>query len=210
MKRLGYLLLVLLLAAGSINAQQVSNNQTSATSSNGKEFLLNYYQQTFEALKKSTEGLSSAQLHFKPATDRWSVAQCMEHILATEKTLFDYAKQTMEKPATPERRSEVKSKDEEIVRGITDRSFKAKATDDITGKNQLNDVSDALTDLQNNRKVILGYLDAVKESDLRDHITDSPFGPIDAYQSFLFIAGHTSRHTLQIEEVKADKNFPKK
>jgi len=210
MKSFGYMLMALLLAAGSINAQQASVDQHSVASLNGKNFLLNYYQQTFDALKKSTEGLSPAQLHFKPATDKWSVGECMEHIVATEKVLFNYAKQAMEKPATPERRSEVKSKDEDIIKGINDRSFKAKATDDITGKNQLNNASKALDDLQDGRKVILAYLEGVQESDLRNHISDSPFGPIDAFQSFLFIAGHTSRHTLQIEEVKADKNFPKK
>lgn len=210
MKPYGYLLLALLLAAGSINGQQASNDQHSVASLNGKSFLLNYYQQTFDALKKSTEGLSSAQLRFKPATDKWSVGECMEHIVATEKMLFDYAKQSMEKPATPERRSEVKAKDEDIIKGINDRSFKAKATDDITGKNQLSNAAEALDVLQNDRKMILAYLDGVQESELRNHISDSPFGPVDAFQSFLFIAGHTSRHTLQIEEIKADENFPKK
>jgi len=210
MKRHGFLLLALLLAVGSINAQQTSVNQQAAVHSNGKDFLLNYYQQTFDALKKSTEGLSSAQLRFKPATDKWSVGECLEHIVATEKMLFDYAKQAMEKPATPERRAEVKSKDEDIIKGINDRSFKAKATDDLMGKNQLSSASDALSKLKDDRKMVSDYLAGVEESDLRNHISDSPFGPVDAYQSFLFIAGHTSRHTHQIEEVKADKNFPGK
>jgi len=210
MKRCNFLLLVLFLAIGSTNAQQVSGNQQSAAPLNGKDFLLNYYKQTFDALKRSTEGLSSAQLHFKPATDKWSVGECLEHIVATEKMLFDYAKQAMDKPATPERRAEVKSKDEDIIKGINDRSFKAKASDDLMGKNQLNSASEALNKLKNDRKMVSDYLAGVEESDLRNHISDSPFGPVDAYQSFLFIAGHTSRHTLQIEEVKADKNFPKK
>src|SRR5690606_15372078 len=104
----------------------------------------------------------------------------------------------------------VKAKDEDIIKGINDRSFKAKATDDITGKNQLSNAAEALDVLQNDRKMILAYLDGVQESELRNHISDSPFGPVDAFQSFLFIAGHTSRHTLQIEEIKAHENFPKK
>lgn len=210
MKRHNFLLLTLLLVVASISAQETSGSQQVAAPANGKDFLLNYYQQTFDALKKSTEGLSSAQLHFKPAADKWSVGECLEHIVATEKMLFDYAKQAMEKPATPERRAEVKAKDEDIIKGINDRSFKAKATDDLTGKNQLNNASDALAELKNDRKTVLNYLAGLQEGDLRNHISDSPFGAIDAYQSFLFIAGHTSRHTLQIEEVKANKDFPKK
>jgi hypothetical protein len=33
---------------------------------------------------------------------------------------------------------------------------------------------------------------------------------LDAYQWLLLLASHSERHTLQILEVKADPNFPKK
>jgi hypothetical protein len=35
-------------------------------------------------------------------------------------------------------------------------------------------------------------------------------GTVDTYQLFIFIAAHSKRHTLQIDEVKSDPNFPKK
>ena len=45
---------------------------------------------------------------------------------------------------------------------------------------------------------------------LRDHAVDSPLGmKLDGYEFMLFIAGHSERHTKQINEVKADPNFPK-
>jgi hypothetical protein len=41
---------------------------------------------------------------------------------------------------------------------------------------------------------------------------DSPLGgpKLDAYEWVLFVSAHSQRHTKQIEEVKADPNFPKK
>jgi hypothetical protein len=33
---------------------------------------------------------------------------------------------------------------------------------------------------------------------------------MDAYEWLIFMSAHTKRHTLQIEEVKADPKFPKK
>ena len=33
---------------------------------------------------------------------------------------------------------------------------------------------------------------------------------LDAYEWLLFLAAHSERHTKQIDEVKADPNFPKK
>jgi len=46
--------------------------------------------------------------------------------------------------------------------------------------------------------------------DLREHATDSPLQvKLDGYEWLLFIGAHSSRHTKQILEVKADPNFPK-
>jgi len=44
---------------------------------------------------------------------------------------------------------------------------------------------------------------------LRGHVMDGPVGKMDGYEFVLFIAAHCERHTKQINEVKADPNFPK-
>jgi hypothetical protein len=44
---------------------------------------------------------------------------------------------------------------------------------------------------------------------LRGHAIDGPAGgKWDAYEWVLLIAAHSERHTKQIEEVKANPNFP--
>ena len=44
---------------------------------------------------------------------------------------------------------------------------------------------------------------------LRAHVFPHPlFGPWDGYQWLLAAASHGARHTEQIREVKADRNFP--
>ena len=44
---------------------------------------------------------------------------------------------------------------------------------------------------------------------LRQHAVPHPlFGPWDGYQWLLAAASHGARHTEQIREVKADRNFP--
>jgi hypothetical protein len=47
-----------------------------------------------------------------------------------------------------------------------------------------------------------------QRSELRLHF--AKFGPLemDAHQWLLSLAGHSERHTAQINEVKAAKNFP--
>lgn len=202
MKQLFILFTILLVTGTALQAQ--------TTPSNGKDFLFNYYQQTFDNLKKNVEGLSEDQLQFQPAEDKWSISQCLEHIVFTEKMIFGFTKQVMDTAANPERRKEIKSTDEDIINGITDRSSKFKADASMVGSGKYTNTTDALNDLKNERETILGYLSTVSLEDLRNHISDTPYGAVDAFQSFLFIAGHTARHTLQIEEIKADKNFPEK
>jgi hypothetical protein len=73
MKRLFLFLLTSLLGVGTLSAQTDTANTTTVAPTNGKDFMLNYYQQTLDALQKSVAGLSEAQLNFKPAADRWSI-----------------------------------------------------------------------------------------------------------------------------------------
>ena len=48
------------------------------------------------------------------------------------------------------------------------------------------------------------------DADMRAHAAQHPgFGMIDTYGWMLFLSGHTERHTLQIDEVKANPDFPK-
>ncbi len=49
------------------------------------------------------------------------------------------------------------------------------------------------------------------QDDLRAHSAPHPvLKTIDAYQWLLLLSAHSARHAAQIEEVKADPNFPKK
>lgn len=176
---------------------------------NDKAFLLDYYGRTENQLKQQLDGLSSAQLQYKPSADKWSISQCVEHIIKTEKALFDMAKEALANSANPERRDEVKVTDQQLIDGIIDRSHKAEAPAELTGEGAYTDAETAMVDFRTQRAEILSYLESVSVDDLRNHISDSPFGPVDAYHSMLFIAGHTARHTLQIEEVKANPAFPR-
>lgn len=175
---------------------------------NDKVFLLNYYQETLENLQKSVAGLNEEQMHYKPSEEQWSVSQCLEHIVLAEKMLFGFAKETLEGPANPGLKEEMSFTDQGLIDGITDRSFRAEAPEALHGTGIYDDPETALHDIKEYRAVIMEFIQNTPIEDLRDHITTSPFGTLDAYQSLLFIAGHTTRHTLQIEEVKSSENFP--
>lgn len=174
-----------------------------------KTFAVNYYNETFHNLEKSISGLNKEQMHFKPSEESWSISQCVEHIIITENMIFGMIQETMEKPANPERKEEIKFSDKEIMAMVIDRSEKYKAPEMLIAKGKYDDPATAIHDLKVQREEIFYFIKDTPIEDLRNHISDSPAGATDTYQSLLFLAGHTARHTLQIEEIKASADFPK-
>ena len=57
--------------------------------------------QTRDSLLESVSGLSAAQWEFKPAPDRWSIAEVLEHIILIETAIVHNVRATMEAPLAP-------------------------------------------------------------------------------------------------------------
>jgi hypothetical protein len=191
---------VLLVTATAASAQEVTQGE--------KDRALEYLESTKANILKATKGLSEAQWNFKPASDRWSVAQVMEHIAASEDFIRDgllKEKVMALPPGQPDR--EVKKLDEAVLTMIPDRTRKAQAPDPLVPRNRFGSPDESLKHFLESRSTTEQYLKAT--SGLRDHVMDGPVGKMDGYEFILFIAAHSERHTKQIEEVKADPNFPK-
>jgi hypothetical protein len=171
----------------------------------------------FEGSRKmfldATRGLSPEQWSFKSAPERWSVAECAEHIALSEGFIFGLVtERVLKSPATPEKRDAVKGKDELIVKMLQDRSHKATAPEPLDPTKRPMSPEDSVKLFLDSRAKTIDFIKTTQE-DLRDHFFDHPvpaIGTLDGYQWLLLISGHTRRHTLQILEVKADPNFPKK
>lgn len=184
-------------------------NQASRNVQVGTDSLLQYFNETTAELEKQVAGLSEAQLQFKPAPDKWSISQCLEHIIRSERMIFDMAKKGLDQDPQPERRKEIKLTDDNLKNALTDRSHKYQAPKELQPEGIYKDVKTALADFTAARQPVLDYIKKADAEDLRNHVSDSPTGPIDGYQALIFIAAHCARHTKQIAEIKADPNFPK-
>jgi|SRR5579872_1968058 len=170
---------------------------------------MKYLESTKQGVLDATAGLSDAQWNFKPAPDRWSVAEVTEHIAVAEGYLRGMVvDQVMKAPPRPEG-DDVAAIDEAVLAKVPDRSNKRQAPDPLKPTNHFGSGGGALKAFTESRGQTEEFL--ASHTDLRDHAIDSPFGKkLDAYEWVLFIAAHSDRHTKQILEVKADPNFPKK
>jgi hypothetical protein len=174
-----------------------------------KDRALKYLESTKQGVLDATAGLSDAQWNFKSAPDRWSVAEVTEHIAAGEAMLQGMIfEQIMKSPAQPEATDE-KAVDDQVLAMIPDRGHKAQAPEPLKPTNRFGSPQESLKHFIESRQKTEDFLK--QHDDLRTHAADSPLGKkLDAYQWILFVAAHSERHTKQINEVKADPNFPKK
>jgi uncharacterized damage-inducible protein DinB len=175
-----------------------------------RHFVLKYLQKTHDNFLQSIAGLSPQQWTFKPGPDRWSVAEVSEHIALAESAIFGLIqKQVMASPAAPEKRQQVQGKDEIILEKMPDRSHKAQAPEILRPTGRWATEADLTKAFEESRKVTMDYVRTTND-DLRDHFFDHPvFGTLDGYQWLLLLSAHSQRHISQIQEVKADPNFPK-
>ncbi|MFT3823819.1 MAG: DinB family protein [Chitinophagaceae bacterium] len=199
---------LLLLAAIAMLASFVA--PLDSLSKKERKFAISFLKDTKKDLEKSIAGLSDAQLNFKPAPDRWSIKECVYHIAMAEPGIRQFVDVTMKAPANPEKRTDIKMTDEQIIKGVEDRSHKAKAPEQIQPQNaKWTNVNDALKSFEEDRAKLINYIKDTPD-EMRNHVSlQSPLGPVDAYQLVLLIGAHTNRHMQQINEVKADPNFPK-
>ncbi len=164
---------------------------------------------TEKGVKDQVKGLTEAQLKFKPAADRWSIEECVKHIAKSEEMLWQMTDSIIKSAANPDKRSEIKLTDEQLIQKIEDRSWKVKTLEKLMPENiPFKDTEEALESFKKNREKLIEYVKSTND-ELRNHITTMPFGMVDSYQLILFTAAHTNRHTQQIIEVKADPNYPK-
>lgn len=201
-KSLAGVLIALFLMAGAAaaSAQEVTQAE--------KDKALQYLETTKKGVLEATKGLSEAQWNFKPAPERWSVAQVMEHIATAEDFIRGMLKEKIMMAPAGEPGRDVRKTDEGVLAMVPDRTTKLQAPEPLVPTNRFGSPEASVKHFVDSRATTEDFLKST--TGLRDHVADSPMGKLDGYEFVLLIAAHSERHTKQINEVKADPNFPKK
>ena len=174
-----------------------------------RHYAIQLLKDTENDVLSKAKGLSDAQLKFKPAPDRWSVEECLKHIAVTEQGLWQMISGTLQQPANPDKRSEIKMTDDQVVTMLENRTKKVQTMDQFKPENTpFKSAEDAMASFKENRSKLITFVKSTQD-DLRDHIATMPFGMLDCYQVILMIGAHSNRHAQQMAEVMADPGFPK-
>jgi hypothetical protein len=181
-----------------------------------REFVLLHLAESRERLVEAVEGLSFEQRYFRPAEDRWSVADCVEHITVLEADLFKRLQQVIQTPPEPGRETEarlpesdVSRMDRIILERLPLREVRAAAPAGMLPSGRWPEFEELMRQFEATRERTLRFA-AVTQADLRGHSLPHPIlGLLDCYQWLLFFASHCERHVRQMEEVKNDARFPR-
>ncbi|HEX4001062.1 MAG TPA: DinB family protein [Candidatus Acidoferrales bacterium] len=161
--------------------------------------------ETRQRLLATAQRLSPSQLAYKPAPDRWSAAECIEHVILVESAVLGMIQKTVAQAGDSLPSG---AADEALVAQAADRSQRLNAPDRLvpTGRFAHHEL---LSEFEATRKRTSEFTVAT-DANLRQSGFPHPvFGPLDCYQWLLLIPAHGERHRAQVEEVMASPDFPR-
>jgi uncharacterized damage-inducible protein DinB len=163
-----------------------------------------YLQDTRDALVDSVVGLTAQQWEFKPAQDRWSIAEIVAHLVIIEGRIHALIGRMGEAPEPPPEWNQAEM-DARILREVPDRSAKVQAPA-VLCPTEAWSRTEALERFFKTREQTIQLLSGPS---LRGHVLPHPImGFWDGYQWLVAVGAHGMRHTGQILEVKSAPNFP--
>src|ERR1700730_5899050 len=85
-----------------------------------REFALKALDESRERLRATVRGLSREQLEYRPAPNRWSVAECVEHIILAEKFVLGRLEGLARQAPDSSKLSNWEGRDERLVRQVAE------------------------------------------------------------------------------------------
>lgn len=223
------LLALLIALTGRVAAQTVGETKMTTLTKEDRDFGVQYLKDTSQQLLDAVSGLSDAQMKFKAAPDKWSIAEIVEHLVNAENAVFAVTQQIVKTPLQSKLQTLVKErvmkspipvagpgtngllvKDQTIILTATNRTTrKFQAPEPVAPRGKLTAKADLLAAFDKARTRTITFLETT-DADLRGHFAEHwVLGVLDAYQWLLFVTAHSERHIAQLNEVKTHAAFPR-
>ena len=164
---------------------------------------------------RSTFGhLTPSQLNWKPSPERWSIAQCFDHLIAVNKAYFPVIdnvlagkKRTLweSMPVLPGLMGKMVIK---AVEPTSTRKFKARKNFEAA---QSNISGSIINDFVDHQAEVVDKMKATQHLDLKKIIITSPVAAVMTYSlidAYRIIVVHEQRHFQQAKRVTEETGFP--
>jgi hypothetical protein len=163
-----------------------------------REQILRLIAESDAALVAAVAGVSEEGARIRPEPQRWSVLECVEHVILVEDGVFASisVRSTPGAPAVEPRR------EGQILRGMTKREYKISAPEFAEPTGRYSSLAEVLQEFRKRRARTVAYVEQYQD-DPRNRTTSHPvLGPVNCQEMFLVLALHPARHALQIREAR--------
>lgn len=152
-----------------------------------------------DALREALAGVDNAMAAHKASRESWSILECVEHMVVTERYLLTrlQAAKDAEQPFEKSRR------EGKIAMLAADRSRRIEAPEQAHPKGRFAELSEAVAAFDATRGEVERWVETCA-GDPRRMMTDHPLivGPVTCGETLIMIAAHPARHAQQIAEIR--------
>ena len=163
-------------------------------------------------LEAAVAGLSQSQWSFKPGSDKWSIADIIEHLIVSEEQYLAEVRGAMFAPARPELAARTKGNDQRVI-DFMDQETPHVAIQLAQPMGRFASPLRLIEVMRQHRRMAIEMIESIPETELRNHFIfrgkGSELEIRDVYQFLLTQARHTPRHILQIHRNQADSRYPR-
>lgn len=151
------------------------------------------------ALASALVGIGDELAVRKPPADRWSVLECVEHMVLSERyllTRLEAATKIDQPRHKPEREAT-------IAERANNRDVRIEAPEMVRPAAAFASLREALEAFDATRAKVIRWVEET-EPDFRCLVTDHPLfhGPVTCYETLVMMAAHPARHAKQIVEIR--------
>lgn len=147
-------------------------------------------------LVQVVSGLTDERARTRPAPDRWSVLECLEHVSFVERRFLGMVKESA--TGTPTQRDA--AKEAALEERVLDRSNRRTAPEAVHPTGKHGSLSDALQEFNSVRDETLRFASEQGVNLLSRSANHPVLGPLNGVEALLLIAGHGRRHTAQMRD----------
>ena len=153
-----------------------------------------------EALDAAVAGVDETLARRKPSHEAWSILECVEHMIESERYLLS----RLRAAATVERPFEKSRREAKIARLAADRTRRIEAPEQAHPQGRFESLAEAMQAFDTTRAEVMQWVEDCT-GDPRRMLTDHPLiaGPVTCAETLVMMAAHPARHAKQIEEIKA-------
>jgi hypothetical protein len=161
-------------------------------------------------------GLSAAQLNWKPSAERWSVGQCFDHLIATNRTFF----KDMEKIASGKHKSSLWGRVSPlsgffgrlILRSLDPEKGRKTKAPRIFQPASSDVAADVIEQFAGHQRELEARMRATAGVDLARTIVTSPVAAVATYSlldAYRIVVAHERKHFEQARRVTQTEGFPR-